>query len=64
MSPKMIVYSFVSNVMVNIFLTNSNQITVYIKSEVFMAAIMKNAVFWDVAQCGSCKNQCSHSVTS
>jgi hypothetical protein len=24
-----------------------------------MAVTMKNAVFWDVMLCGSCKNQCS-----
>jgi uncharacterized protein with PIN domain len=25
--------------------------------EVFMAVTTKNAVFWDVTQCGSCKNR-------
>jgi hypothetical protein len=25
--------------------------------EVFMAVTMKNAVFWDVTPCGSCKNR-------
>jgi hypothetical protein len=28
-----------------------------VRFEVFMALAMKNAVFWDVAPCGSCKNQ-------
>jgi uncharacterized protein with PIN domain len=26
--------------------------------EVFMAVTKKNAVFWDVTPCGSCKNRC------
>jgi hypothetical protein len=29
----------------------------HLKFEVFTAATMKNGVFWDVTQCGSCKNQ-------
>jgi hypothetical protein len=32
--------------------------TFFIRFEVFMEATMKNAVFWDVMPCGSCKNQC------
>jgi hypothetical protein len=28
-----------------------------VRFEVFMAVTMKNAVFWDVTQCGSYKNQ-------
>jgi hypothetical protein len=28
----------------------------YIEFEVFTAVTMKNAVFWDVTPCGSCKN--------
>jgi hypothetical protein len=27
----------------------------YVRFEVFMAVTMKNAVFWDVTPCGSCK---------
>jgi hypothetical protein len=27
-----------------------------VEFEVFMAATMKNAIFWDVAPCGSCEN--------
>jgi hypothetical protein len=30
---------------------------VHVKFEVFMVVTMKNAVFWDVMPCGSCKNQ-------
>jgi hypothetical protein len=30
----------------------------YVRFEVFMAVSMKNAVFWDVTSCGSCKNRC------
>jgi hypothetical protein len=26
--------------------------------EVFTAVAMKNATFWDVISCGSCKNRC------
>jgi hypothetical protein len=29
----------------------------YVRFEVFTAVTMKNAVFWDVTQCGSCKNR-------
>jgi hypothetical protein len=29
-----------------------------VKFEVFTVVTMKNAVFWDVTPCGSCKNQC------
>jgi hypothetical protein len=28
----------------------------YVRFEVFTEATMKNAVFWDVTPCGSCKN--------
>jgi hypothetical protein len=28
-----------------------------VKFEVFTAVTMKNGVFWDVTQCGSCKNR-------
>jgi hypothetical protein len=28
----------------------------FVRFEVFMAVTMKNAVFWDVMPCGSCKN--------
>jgi hypothetical protein len=31
----------------------------YERFEVFMAVTMKNAIFWDVLLCGSCKN-CLH----
>jgi hypothetical protein len=30
---------------------------VYERFEVFTAVTMKNAVFWDVTPCGSCKNR-------
>jgi hypothetical protein len=36
------------------FLQNRNQ---NVRSEVFAAVTMKNAVFWDVAQCRSCVNR-------
>jgi hypothetical protein len=29
-----------------------------VRFEVFTAVTMKNAVFWDVTPCGSCKNRC------
>jgi hypothetical protein len=29
----------------------------YVRFEVFTVVIMKNAVFWDVMPCGSCKNR-------
>jgi hypothetical protein len=29
----------------------------YVRFEVFTAVTMKNTVFWDVTQCGSCKNR-------
>jgi hypothetical protein len=29
----------------------------YVRFEVSMAVTMKNAVFWDVTPCGSCKNR-------
>jgi hypothetical protein len=29
----------------------------YVRFDVFMAANMKNAVFWDVTPCGSCENR-------
>jgi hypothetical protein len=29
----------------------------YVRFEVFTAMTMKNAVFWDVTPCGSCKNR-------
>jgi hypothetical protein len=41
----------------------------YVRSEVFTAVTMKNAVFWDVAPCRSCVNRrfggtyCSHLFT-
>jgi hypothetical protein len=28
----------------------------FVRFEVFTAVTMKNAVFWDVTPCGSCKN--------
>jgi hypothetical protein len=28
----------------------------YVRFEVFTAVTMKNAIFWDVMPCGSCKN--------
>jgi hypothetical protein len=28
----------------------------YVRFKVFTAVTMKNAVFWDVTPCGSCKN--------
>jgi hypothetical protein len=28
----------------------------YVRSEVYTAVTMKNAVFWDMTLCGSCKN--------
>jgi hypothetical protein len=28
----------------------------YVRFEIFTAVTMKNAVFWDVTQCGSCQN--------
>jgi hypothetical protein len=31
---------------------------VYVRSEVFTAVTMKNAIFWDVAPCRSCVNRC------
>jgi hypothetical protein len=31
----------------------------YVRFEVFMAVTMKNAAFWDVMLCGSCKNRVS-----
>jgi hypothetical protein len=30
---------------------------IHVRSEVFTAVTMKNVVFWDVTQCGSCKNR-------
>jgi hypothetical protein len=30
----------------------------YVRFEVFTAVTMKNAVFWDVTPCDSCKNRC------
>jgi hypothetical protein len=30
---------------------------IHIRFEVFTAVFMKNAVFWDVIPCGSCKNR-------
>jgi hypothetical protein len=30
---------------------------ILVKYEVFTAVTMKNGVFWDVMQCGSCKNR-------
>jgi hypothetical protein len=30
---------------------------IFVRSEVFMAVTMKNAIFWDVAPCGTCKNR-------
>jgi hypothetical protein len=32
--------------------------------EVFMAVTMKNAVFWDVMTCGSCKNNVSDELVA
>jgi hypothetical protein len=29
----------------------------YVRFEVFTAVTMKNVVFWDVTQCGYCKNR-------
>jgi hypothetical protein len=29
----------------------------HVRFEVFTAVTMKNAIFWDVMPCGSCKNQ-------
>jgi hypothetical protein len=29
----------------------------YARFKIFMAVTIKNAVFWDVMPCGSCKNQ-------
>jgi hypothetical protein len=29
----------------------------YVRFNVFMAVTMKNAIFWDLTLCGSCKNQ-------
>jgi hypothetical protein len=29
----------------------------FVRFEVFMAVTIKNTVFWDVTQCGSCKNR-------
>jgi hypothetical protein len=29
----------------------------YVRFEVITAVTMKDAVFWDVTQCGSCKNR-------
>jgi hypothetical protein len=34
-----------------------NDMYKYVRFEVFMAVTMKNAVFWDIMPCGSCKNQ-------
>jgi hypothetical protein len=30
---------------------------IVVRVEVFMEMTMKNAVFWDIVPCGSCKNQ-------
>jgi hypothetical protein len=30
--------------------------TAVVRFEVFTAVTMKNAIFWDVTPCGSCKN--------
>jgi hypothetical protein len=37
--------------------TENVKLSLYLRSEVFTAVTMKNAVFWDVAQCSSCKNR-------
>jgi hypothetical protein len=39
---------------IDTYLSSSSRF--FVKSEVFMAATMKNAVFWDVMPCGCCKN--------
>jgi hypothetical protein len=36
----------------------------HVRIEVFTAVTMKNAVFWDVAPCGCCKNRHQLLVTS
>jgi hypothetical protein len=37
----------------------SGETSLYVvRPEVFTALTMKNGVFWDVMQCGSCKNRC------
>jgi nucleoside permease NupC len=35
---------------------SQNILHAYVRSEVFTVVTMKNAVFWDVTPCGSCKN--------
>jgi hypothetical protein len=37
--------------------TKKININPHVRFEVFMAVTMKNAVFWDVTACGSCKNR-------
>jgi hypothetical protein len=37
--------------------TNSDHLTILVRSEVFTAVTMKNAVFWEMALCRSCVNR-------
>jgi hypothetical protein len=32
-------------------------VVTYVRFEIFKAVIMKNAIFWDVTLCGSCKKR-------
>jgi hypothetical protein len=34
-----------------------HRVVKYVRSVVFTAVTMKNAIFWDVMPCGSCKNR-------
>jgi hypothetical protein len=38
-------------------ISDSGQGQGYVRFEVFTAVAMKNAVFWNVTPCGSCKNR-------
>jgi hypothetical protein len=40
-----------------VFIVQDFKQFMYIRSEVFTAVTMKNAVFWDVTPCGSFKNR-------
>jgi hypothetical protein len=45
-------------VSVNRYNMGLNNNYLHVGFEVFTAVTMKNAVFWEVAPCGFCKNQC------
>jgi hypothetical protein len=42
----------------NVNYSDKQRTMTHVRIEVFMMVTMKNAVFWDVTPCGSCKNQC------